>query len=213
MSDGSGDPLADGEFDGSVLRDLTDRVREALDRGVRGPESAIGIYPDELVLEADGLVVTARLGDEVLVEHSVEPAAWEAVEPDDPGFDPAHLAAALSLEIADRVDLRQRLVDRRRDRLAARLVDGAEEEVAARLEDAAPDLDWDVTVEVVEFPFEYHHGDPEWVTEQGYPPFGLEVMSWDPDVEVVVAIEGDPPDVDRLVDEAVERLLEEVDGG
>lgn len=207
-------PLAEAwKITDAMLEELADRVREGLYHGVLGPDSGIGITPHDLVLEADGRVVTARLGDEVLLEHSFEPESRETIDPDDPGSDLVSMAEEIALEIYDRVDLKRLLAERRRDRLAGLVVDEAEAELPPRLEAAAPEIDWDVTVEVVELPYEYHHGDPDWVYEWGYPPYGLEVRSRNPDAEVVVEIIAETPEAGRLIDEAVDRLLEAVDDG
>lgn len=213
MRDDATNPIESGGFDDTQLAALADRVREDLARGIRGPESAVSVPLDELMLKADDLVVTVSLGDDVLLEHSFEPEAWETLDDDDPRFDPESMAEELSLEIYDRVDLKQRLVERRLEQLADLLLDEAEVEIQSRLEDAVPEIDWDVTVEVVELPYDYQHGDPDWVYEQGYPPYGLEVLSWDPDAEVVVEIVAEVPDPEPLIDEAVARLLEAVDDG
>lgn len=197
-----------GEITDAMLEEMADRVAEYLANGVLGPDSALGIYPHDLELEADDLVVSARLGDEVLLEHSFEPESWERIDTDDPGFDHESMAEELSLEIYDRVDLKQRLVERRLERLADLLLDGAEAEIQSRLEDAVPEIDWDVTVDVVELPYDYQHGDPDWVYEQGYPPYGFEVLSWDPDAETVVEITAETPKPERLIDEAVSQLLD-----
>lgn len=206
----SGKPWEDWEITDSMLEDATDWLVRYIDEGPEGPGSGTGIAPRDVELEADDLVVSVWLGGEELAERSFEPEPWEEYGPDEPGPDAEHIAYTLLGELFAEYDLEERLVEDERERLADLVVEEAETAILARLQEADPDRDWDLSLEVVERSHDYHHGDPEWVYEQGYPPFGLEVRSWDPDAETVVEIEYEPPDVDRLVDDAVDELLETV---
>lgn len=229
-------PSDDVGFTDATVAELTDLVAEYVEEGAARSGSGIGIRPDDLHVDANGLVVTVRLGEEVLLEHSFEPESWERVgdsedsdPPDDVQVDPREVATTLSERLLDEVDLEARLVERRRERLADLLVEPAESGIRSRLAAAAPDVDWDLSVDVVELPYEYRHGDPEWVYETGYPPFGLAVTCFDPDAEVVVEVEpgsagvappgdasatsGAAAAVEPLVDEAVDRLREAVGDG
>lgn len=207
----SEDPWEDWEMTDAMLEEAADRLVRYVEEGTGGPGSGTGIHPRDLELEADGLVVSVRLGGEELAEHSFEPEPWEEYEPDDPGPDAEDIAYTLAETLFVECDIKERLVEDERERLADLVLEEAEAEIPARLAEADPHRDWDLSVDVVELSYDYHHGDPDWVYEMGYPPFGLEVRSWDPDVEVVVEIEYEPPDVERLIDRAVDELLEAVD--
>lgn len=232
--------------------ELADLVTEHVAEGLARSNSAAGLSPRELSVDVDGLVVTVSLGDEALLQHSFALESWETVDSHDPAFapddsdgsdrsrlDPEEAAVTLAERVLDEVDVETRLVERRRERLAAAVVEEATARIRSRLATAAPDVDWDLSVDVVALPHEYRHGDPEWVYETGYPPYGLEVVSFDPDAAVVVEVEDEPPvgepidetasgveseetvgvdgaspvDVEPLVEAAVDRLLEAVGDG
>lgn len=190
------------EIPRATLEEAADILRDHVD-------DETGIRPNDLQLVANGPVVSARLYETVLAEHSFEPESWEWEANDSPR--PTAQAILVALDV-DTDDLQETLVERRRDRLADVILEEAEAEIQTRIAAAAPAVDWDLSLDVVELAYDYHHGDPPWVYERGYPPFGLEVLSWNRDIEIVVEIEHDPPNVDRLVDRAVTELLEAVDG-
>lgn len=157
-----------------------------------------GIPPRDLAVDARGETIRVRVGGRTVAERSGAAG------------NPAALAETLHASLPD--DLRERLVDLERARLSGLVADPVLEAVRAALARSRPGEEWDVSVDVVELPYAYRHGDPEDAQEEGYPPFAVEARSWDPDAAVTVEIEYEPPDADRLARAAADGLVEELEG-
>lgn len=189
-------------IDDAVLEDAAETLAWSI-----GEET--GIRPDGLTVAVDGPRLEAWLDGETLAELRCTRAEGEELAAEGPD----RVAEALFTRLPD--GLADRLVEIERERLSARLAGAVEERVRSGLagDGSAAEGELDVSVEVVELPRPGRHGDPEEAGGRGHPPFGVSVRSWDPDAEVVVEIDVEPPDVERLAREAVDGLREALEGG